>query len=251
MRKTIRRNCFETNSSSMHSIVVTKEDREYTEDELANELDIYSRSNLDFDRSPFQILFDFQDKVEYVIASYCTYKPEKYCRAFVKKLESIIREELPDFKSIDLPHESKPVYLDINEQELDPEEVHWDRCEKNKETGKKEQIYYYLDKNGNKYDAARAGYWKDYDYFGYVDHQSLGLLEGFLKTEDITLKEFLFNKKYVVIIDGDEYYYFENLKESGLYNADNVVREFPDVSDTYGQLSYDSLKCFQDLEDLK
>ena len=50
-------------------------------------------------------------------------------------------------------------------------------------------------------------------YFGYVDHQSKGLLQDFLEKEGISLSEFLINKKYVVIIDGDEYCIYDIMKE--------------------------------------
>lgn len=41
-----------------------------------------------------------------------------------------------------------------------------------------------------------------------IDHQSAGLLQRFLVSEGITLKEFLLNPNYYVVIDGDEYYEF-------------------------------------------
>lgn len=239
----------------MHSIVVTKEDHIFTKEEIGypisedRALTIWQEDDLNFERYPFEILSDFEDKVRYAIASYCNYKSRKYCEAFVEKLTNIIREEIPDFKGIEVPHNSGPVYLDKFGQELEKDEVHWDRYEKS-ESGEEESIYIYTDERGDKHEATRADYWKDYDYFGYVDHQSSGLLEGFLKKNNITLKEFLFNKKYIVIVDGDEYCMFDKAKESGLINLDNIQQEFPDVNG-YGKVPYDSVEYFEKLEDVE
>ena len=53
-------------------------------------------------------------------------------------------------------------------------------------------------------------------YYGCIDHQSSELLDSYLKKHNITLKEFITNPKYVVVIDGDEYFTFEKYKELGL-----------------------------------
>lgn len=42
-----------------------------------------------------------------------------------------------------------------------------------------------------------------------IDHQSAGLLQKFLALKGITLKEFLLNPNYYVVIDGDEYWEFD------------------------------------------
>lgn len=75
-------------------------------------------------------------------------------------------------------------------------------------------------------------YWEGNDrYFhfekpctGYVDED---ILSGFLKKENISLEEYLTNKKYVVIQDGDEYGYFGDMKRSGLINMDAIDHEYP------------------------
>ena len=79
MKKVIRRNCFETNSSSMHSIVVTKNDERLTEKEIKDALwdrtilSIWNEENLCFGRYPFKVLSNLEDKVMYAIANYCGY----------------------------------------------------------------------------------------------------------------------------------------------------------------------------------
>lgn len=56
---------------------------------------------------------------------------------------------------------------------------------------------------------------------GYIDHQSMGLLQNFLRSHRVSLEEFLTNSKYVVWIDGDEYCIKEQLFESGLLHAED------------------------------
>ena len=62
--------------------------------------------------------------------------------------------------------------------------------------------------------------------FGTVDHQSALLLSKFLEKEDIDLKEFIINPKYIVVIDGDEYCVFNAMKSVGMINGDNIEKEF-------------------------
>ena len=57
--------------------------------------------------------------------------------------------------------------------------------------------------------------------YGYIDHQSIGVLQGFLATHNVPLEEFLLNKKYVVFVDGDEYHIKEQLFESGLLHKED------------------------------
>lgn len=62
----------------------------------------------------------------------------------------------------------------------------------------------------------------EYYKYGYVDHQSEGLLQGFLRKYKITLEDFIFNDRYIVIIDGDEYCVWDTLIDSGLINKDKL-----------------------------
>lgn len=70
--------------------------------------------------------------------------------------------------------------------------------------------------------ARRWGYDKNEVYYGYRDED---ILSPFLRDNCIPLKEFLTNKKYVVIVDGDEYCIWDDLKDSGLVNLDEIEKE--------------------------
>lgn len=63
-------------------------------------------------------------------------------------------------------------------------------------------------------------------YFGDIDHQSIGLLDGALKEFKISLEEFLINPRYIVIIDGDEYKIFDKMFECGIIDSNTVEKRF-------------------------
>lgn len=153
----IRKGIFETNSSSMHSLVLLKQSDEENYFKASyldpdGRLYIYDHE-LNFGRSPFEVLYTFVDKLRYAIA----YFGEKR----FSELEDLAKKYIPSCQGIKL-------------------------------------------------------YPRD-DY-GYVDHQSWGLLDK------VDLEEWLTNPNEIVIIDGDEYCVFESLVEAGLINQENIVR---------------------------
>lgn len=259
MKKVIRRNCFETNSSSQHSIVVTKEDKFLTEEEIAEEfkwgkhtLHTYSDDKLEYGRFPFRVLHTIEDKTWFVIASYCNYKPSKYSKAFIEYLNGVYREVYPEFGGIEVPTRNHKVYLDEDGHVLAPEDVHYDhRYVINKETGEEETEWfsYYEDDNGDKKDATETGDYDDFPVYGYVDHQSSGLLQGFLDSHNITIKDFIFNQKYHVVIDGDEYCIFDDMYKYGLIDKNNISEIYP-YSRKFGMIPFDSMEAYNDLDKL-
>ena len=60
------------------------------------------------------------------------------------------------------------------------------------------------------------------DYYGYVDHQSHGLLEKVLDHYRISLEDFIFNDRYVIVIDGDEYQYFSVLTGQEFFDKNAI-----------------------------
>lgn len=170
----IRAGVFETNSSSMHSLVMMK-DGGYCStipDYLLDKdgvWDIYREGDLVFGCCPFQCLCTFEEKVRYAIASLCSYR--KDAEKKFREIEAIVNEIRPECTGIKLPYNR----------------------------------------------------WSDETSYGHVDEDKL---TGFLKKYNISLKEFFTDKKYVVIVDGDEYCIFDNLKASGLVNFDKIEEEY-------------------------
>lgn len=113
MKKQVRKNVFETNSSSMHSLVITKTSDKYTSEEImkdiylsddnsTNEEDciwkIWDEDELYFGRSPFEVLSSFRDKWLYALASLVG----EYNDKVYKELERVARENIIGLKKIEL-----------------------------------------------------------------------------------------------------------------------------------------------------
>lgn len=179
--KQIRRNVFETNSSSSHSLVITTDNEHYTREEInknfymADGIVRLWESSLEFYRSPFDMLATFKGKLRYAIASsngnlvdQCRELCYKYVDGFV------------DF-------------------EFDTKDYVWD-SEVNDYVEAEEPIP---------------------NYGGTDDYQ----IEGWLKKYNVSLEEFLTNKRYIVVVDGDEYAIYDHIKKSGLFDASKIVHD--------------------------
>lgn len=165
----IRRNVFETNSSSSHSLVIltdniakeTENDIYFTHAEMLASLHglvkgVYKSSERSwyFGRSPFRALNTFELKFQYAYACAWNYsRPE---------LVQLLQELVPEVKTF-----------------IPPEDA------------------------------------------GTDDH----LLSAWLNDCGITMKEFLTNKKYIVMQDGDEFNIWKDLKSSGLINFNAIEHE--------------------------
>lgn len=181
----IRSSVFETNSSSMHSLVIKKNGDYYRPEELIRHLWLYNgvwnirnEEDISFGRAPFDCLSTFEAKVRYAIASLCGYRED--ASEVFKEIEELVCDILPECTHIDLP-------------------THW-----------------YYDFEDDSKDEKRISY-------GHVDED---ILTPFLKNNNVTLREFLTNSKYVVIVDGDEYCIWHGMKESGLVNLNEIEKEY-------------------------
>lgn len=166
--KSVRRSCFETNSSSLHSIVITENDtcvdpsnrNEFLglHPHKDGECNIPYRAEYGFGRE-FQFLDTFSDKLSYALCEYLGYADEKLIPHIIANFEEICRKYVEGF------------------DHFDPSDI---------------------------------------EDIGWIDHQSAGKLRNFIKKHEISLEEFLTNKKYVIVVDGDEYHYFDRMIEAGL-----------------------------------
>jgi hypothetical protein len=199
----VRTGVFETNSSSMHSLVIKKESAYFTEDEVRKDIyinkdgliNLYHR-DMYFGRSPFQVLTSLKDKALYTLASMCNSKDSE-C---YKEVCDVIQSYIPEFKDFDLEFTSS-THAEKYYTEDDMKQ-------------------YYGEGNYLKSDK----YWITWGYdFGSVDED---ILSHFLREENITITEFLKNKRYVVIVDGDEYCIYKDMKKNRLIDTNNIEREY-------------------------
>lgn len=220
----IRNNTFETNSSSMHSIVMIKDDnRRYTKKEYENSMfidegvyNIYDEEELEFDRAPFRVLVAPGDKLKYAIASLCGPLSDRKGKADAKLAEitAIMRKYIPEIEKIDLPTDLVHLWKDKDGNFYTPYEV--DGCDEHEnysaispDTGERVAV----EPDPDFYDEV---------CYGSVDHQSERLLQNFLKDTGTSLEDFLTMPKYVVLIDGDEYCEGEKLAHYGILNLSNA-----------------------------
>lgn len=258
MKYQIRKGCFETNSSSAHSLIVTKKNSNVrmTQEEIRDEFylneDWYKNRhkndekeiveidpwNNEFGRSPFTVLTTFRDKLSYAVAEYCgnNYSIKSYLKAddtfdevFAPLLARLIGCDEVKWGKTDYRHFE--VYADGGDYLDEVEEVPYERLvyvDNPEKEGLTEddlvgRCYRNTDKDGREIEDA----WFDVSDYGSIDHQSAGLLRGFLKTNNLTLEDFLVRKDVVLVVDGDEYCELENLIDCGLISKDSIVLRFP------------------------
>lgn len=235
MKRQIRRCVFETNSSSQHSLCVMKIDEYYTPEEISEDFFLWNNKetgeekcewhiwdgDLEFGRSPFRVLCNFHDKWLYACASLVREcNDETY-----KELESIALKHVPGLKKVVIPMVSDS-FADKNYPE-------------NKDNGyaqeygkTEDELNKWLEQKEKAWGIDTLTYWESENgYFHFekpfMDCVDKNILGGFLEKENISLEEYLINKKYVVIQDGDEYCEFGNFKRSGLINLDVIEHEYP------------------------
>jgi len=189
----IRRNVFETNSSSMHSLVITKSARKYTAKELALGYDpqyhkvfelwrYKDREDMYYERSPFQILSTPIEKLQY----YCAYTLGTWKNRPAKKDVDRIKKFIMRQTGIDDPAKVFLYRVD-----------RWDRDEDKKR------------------------------YYGVVVGNDTGEDPmHFVERKHIDWEDLILNPKYIIIVDGDEIQNFKDLVEARVINTDN----FEDIS---------------------
>ena len=251
MKRVIRKGCFETNSSSMHSIVITKNDVHVTADEIRGNNDSYDERiylhngimpYLDgvregYGRWPFAILTTFEQKLSYALCEFlgCKNCDDDDYDETLDMFKDIVKKVAPEFKNFRFNEVEVDIYLDENGNPIQRRKLIYDGYDEINHVS----LYKYVDESGREKKAVI-----DEEYccmvpeIGIIDHQSSGLLKNFLKDKDISLEEFLTNKKYCIIIDGDEYCEWQRLKKIGFINEDFIVEEYDKSGEDVEYLEY-------------
>jgi len=172
----IRNGVFETNSSSSHSIVVTKTDNplETVDPEWRmrdGEIKFWYEDDLEFGRTPFNVLSDWYGRLRYTIAS--------LGETHMDEIVAACKRHIPGFDHFKFP---------------------------------------------------TSRYEDGGEILGYVDHQSIGLLRHTLIAHHVTMDDFIFNDKYIVIIDGDEYCVFNRLRNTPMFD-ENAIDYLEEAND--------------------
>lgn len=64
-------------------------------------------------------------------------------------------------------------------------------------------------------------------YYGDIDHQSAGMLKRAIFEEQVDPLDIVFNTRYVIIVDGDEYCVFGDMLKSGLIDKSKIKTVYP------------------------
>lgn len=258
MKYQIRKSVWESNSSSMHSLVVTKKNSNIrmTQEEIRHEFyldeDWYKERHKnneeeivkidpwdnEFGRSPFNVLVTFIDKLAYAIAEYCgnNYSIESYIKG-EKTFDEMFRpllirligcDDVEWDRWDDRPFE---IYVGSGDNLDEVEQVPYNKLiyvdkDERKDLSEDDLVrgmYKNVDIDGRPIEEA----WFDIPKFGSIDHASSGLLKRFLKDNNLSLEDYLVRKDVVVIITGDEYSTLSDMFECGLINKDSIVLQFP------------------------
>lgn len=243
MKKVIRKNLFESNSSSMHSIVITKNNTHLTEKDFTHDNNnepypddyvyIWKRDgswhlrDIDegFGRWPFQILTTFEDKFKYALCEFCGryYGDEDEFNENYHMMENLAKEIIPGFQKLSIYTKDIDIYIDADGNELTHKELKYDSWDKKND----KPNYYYLDSEEHPHLAILdEENYLEVPNIGSIDHQSMGLLTNFLNDKEIDLKEFLINKRYIVVIDSDEEENWDRVKRSGLIDMNFITEEY-------------------------
>lgn len=182
--KQVRLNTFETNSSSSHSFVITDFEGRYSQEEIMNHVclrkdgkAIMWSSGLEFGRSPFDFLNNFESKTRYAIAS--------SNGRLVPQIVEVWKKYVPGF-------------------------THFEFDEKYRVWDEEKQEYVDTDDDNPVYE------------YGYTDDY---MIEGWLKKYNVSVEDFLTMRRYVIVVDGDEYQIKDKLFNSGLVDTSHIIHD--------------------------
>ena len=185
--KSIRRNCFETNSSSMHSIAIVKGAKPYADIEKLNYcsnndgfLDLFylgDDDDMHFERYPFRILRSEDDKLRYILGYYysCDGEGTEHKKK-IEEIHNLVKQKYPEIKNI-------KDWKDSYDWEGHP-------C-------------------------------KEYPSTAYSNDTGEDVF-AFIKRKKLTMEDVIFNPNIVIFVDGDEYQQTFKLFDSGIISEDSI-----------------------------
>ena len=192
----VRKDCFETNSSSMHSICIAKESRNgydewdltlgagYNVDKETNTFHLlkFSSDDAEFHRAPFRILDRPIDKLRYLVGLFVNYKYHKN-RKGPKAFEYYIEPEAKE---------------------------KFDALIK-KATGCENVQYYYEGFHGEKTYPDTS-----------LTNDSGENVYNFIKRKNLSFEDVVFDPRITIQIDGDEYQEFKKLFDNNLIDRNAI-----------------------------
>ena len=211
----IRKGCFETNSSSMHSLAIWKKCKPYSDYDLSlgTKYDrdkengvfellehCYEESDYNFHRYPYKQLTTPIEKLRYIVGLYISYKYPESNDLVTKCIDN------------------EPEYYFTN-KEIEKELLQLIE----KYTGYK-KVQWYKKGEECKRDENDELVWYDVEEYpstsSYNDSGEDVL--NFIERKNITLEDLIFKPNYTIQVDGDEHCEFADMFKFGMINIDNL-----------------------------
>ena len=238
MKVTVRSNAFETNSSSMHSIVIDNSNSELlTFSDICSEVEVdlsgYIRlygTDWDFiyDRSNFTVLSSFKEKLKFAIASFCgSAETSSDAEEQLQKIADALHSRISDINGIILPCEYENYMRDSRGYLHTEDEVSYDF----------DWNPYVVSDSGRRLSVHQTDEQYAVPIYGSVDHQSMDLLSQFLKKFHVSIADFLLDTKYSIILDDDgcyddnQYSAILNSKTGFIYDCDGEINGNKEIAD--------------------
>lgn len=212
----VRKSCFETNSSSMHSLAIWKKVKPYDKyylslgtmydkDKENGEFELlehcYSESDYNFNRHPYQQLTTPIEKLRYVIGLFIDYKYPV------------------DEKTGECDYDAEAEYY-FEDKEIEAELLRLIE----KYTGYKKVKWYTEVEDWKFVGKGTKKEWytrKEYPSTSTYNDSGEDVL-NFIKRKNISLEDLIFKPNYTIQVDGDEYGEFKDMFDFGAINLDNL-----------------------------
>lgn len=207
----IRRGCFETNSSSMHSLAIWKKCKPYDDYYLS----LGTKWDRDKENGTFELLdWTCHDEEDYSFYRY----PYRQLTTPIEKLRYIVGWYL-GYEYPDGDYEKEPVYK-FKDEEVEKELIRLIE----KYTGYKKVQWYKIEEKLTVPRGKKYRKWVEEKIYPDTtfDNDTGEDVMNFVRRKGITLEDLIFKPNYTIQVDGDEYCEFRDMFDFGMINLDNL-----------------------------
>ncbi len=207
----MRKGCFETNSSSMHSLAIWKKCKPYDDYYLS----LGTKYDRDKENGVFELLdWSVSDESDYSFHRY----PYRQLTTPIEKLRYIVGWYI-DYKYPDGDCEKEPVYY-FQDTEVEKELIRLIE----KYTGYKKVQWYKVEEHYTIPRGKKYRKWVEEKVFPETsyDNDTGEDVMNFVRRKGITLEDLIFKPNYTIQVDGDEHCEFRDMFDFGMINLDNL-----------------------------
>ena len=207
----VRKGCFETNSSSMHSLAIWKKCKPYDEYDLS----LGTKYDKDKENGTFELLdWTCHDEEDYSFYRY----PYRQLTTPIEKLRYIVGWYL-GYEYPDGDYEKEPVYK-FKDEEVEKELIRLIE----KYTGYKKVQWYKIEEKLTVPRGKKYRKWVEEKIYPDTtfDNDTGEDVMNFVSRKGITLEDLIFKPNYTIQVDGDEYCEFRDMFDFGMINLDNL-----------------------------